>query len=503
MPHVIDGEHLDIATVVDVARNGADAVLSAEAHEKIAACRGILDEKLAKQELMYGVTTGIGELCDVVLSPDQTRDFQKYLIYSHAAGYGEPALIEDVRAAMISRVNVLSKGHSGLRPVVVETMLEMLRKGVTPVMCRRGSVGASGDLSPMAQMALVIMGEGEAFYQGERMPGNQAMEKAGIPVITFEARDGLACINGSNVSTGIGALLLADARRFYETAELAAAMSFEGLRANLTCCDERLHMARGYAGAVKTAKELRRLCEGSEILKSPARKVQDAYAIRSTPQVIGSAWDALGWSESMITTELNGVGDNPVFFHDDGGTVIPGANFQGTPIAFALELTGTAITTVAVMSERRLNRLLNPALSEGLPAYLTKGAGMFSGLMLTQYTAGSLVCESRILAAPAATGSIPAAADQEDFVSMAMTTTLKTRKLLRHCEAVLGIELLNAAQALDFRRPVAPSPLVQKAWDLIREHVEPLEEDRPLYDDINAMAELVRSGELLAVTRNA
>lgn len=500
MPHVIDGEHLDIATVVDVARNGADAVLAPAARERIASCRTILDEKLETGELMYGVNTGIGELCDVVLTVDQLRDFQKYLVYSHAAGYGEPAPEEDVRAAMISRVNVLSKGHSGLRPVVVETMLEMIAKGVTPVMYRRGSVGASGDLSPMAQVALVIMGEGEAFYQGERLPGSEAMEKAGIAPIVFEARDGLACINGSNVSTGMGALLLSDARRFYRTAELAAAMSFEGLRANMTCCDERLHRARGYAGAVRCAAELRRLCEGSELLKSPARKVQDAYAIRSTPQVVGSAWDALGWAEGMVTTELNGVGDNPLFFHDDGGTVIPGANFQGTPIAFALELTGTAITTVATISERRTNRLLNPALSEGLPAFLTKGAGMFSGLMLTQYTAGSLVCESRILAAPAATGSIPAAADQEDFVSMAMTTALKTRKLLRHCEAVLGIEMLCAAQALEFRRPTRPSPLVEKAWGVIREVVEPLEEDRPLCDDVNAMADLVRAGDLLTAT---
>jgi histidine ammonia-lyase len=497
MPHVIDGEHLDIATLVDVARNGADAELSPVGLERIIACRAILDRKLENGDLMYGVTTGIGELCDVVLTKDQTRDFQRYLVYSHAAGYGKPALIEDVRAAMISRVNVLSKGYSGVRPIVPETMLEMLRKGVTPVMCRRGSVGASGDLSPMAQMALVLIGEGEAFYEGERMPGAEAMKRAGVPTIVFEARDGLACINGSNVCTGMGALMINDAHRFYRTAELAAALSFEGLKANITCCDERLHKARGYAGAVRTASELRRLCDGSDLLKTPARKVQDAYSIRSTPQIIGSAWDALEWSEKMILTELNGVGDNPLFFEDDGGTVIPGANFQGTPIAFALEMTGIAVTTVATMAERRTNRLLNPALSEGLPAFLTKGAGMFSGLMLTQYTAGSLICESRILAAPAATGSIPAAADQEDFVSMSMTTALKTRKILRHCEAVLGIELLCAAQALEFRRPEKPGALTQKAWDKIREHVEPLEEDRPLNHDVNAMAELVRSGDLL------
>jgi histidine ammonia-lyase len=347
-------------------------------------------------------------------------------------------------------------------------------------------------------MALVLIGEGEAFFEGERLPGAEAMARAGVDTLVFEARDGLATINGSNLSTGIGALLLADARRFYETAELAAAMSFDALRANLTCCDDRIHRARGYDGAMRTAARLRELLAGSELVAKPARKVQDAYAIRSTPQVLGSAWDAHAWSERMVLTELNGVGDNPLFFDDDGGTVLPGANFQGTPIAFAIELLGIAVTTVAAMSERRANRLLNPALSHGLPAFLTKGAGMFSGLMLTQYTAGALVCESRILAHPAATGSIPAAADQEDFVSMAMTTVLKTKQILRHAEAVLGIELMCAAQGLEFRRPEKPSPAVQAAWDRIREVVPKLEEDRPLHDDVNRMADLVRSGALLA-----
>ena len=493
----IEGRNLEIEDVVKVARYNEQIEIPEEAMERVKKCRDIVERKIEERAVMYGVTTGIGELSEIVLSPAEVEKFQRYLIYSHAAGYGDPVAIPDVRAAILSRINVLLHGHSGCRPIVVKTLVEMLNKGVTPVMCQKGSVGASGDLSPMAQMALVLIGEGEAFYKGKRMSGKEAMEAAGIPTIIFKARDGLSVINGSNVITGIGSLEIYDAERWLKTQEIAAAMTLEALNANMLAYDERIHKARGYPGAVASAENIRRLVKDSELLRQKGKRVQDAYSLRSTPQVVGSAKDAFQFAKKMFNIELSGVGDNPIFFEDDGGTVITGANFQGTPLAFGLELLGTAVTTVCALSERRTNRLMNPHLSMGLPAFLTKGAGMFSGLMLSQYTAGSLVCENRVLSHPAATGSIPAAADQEDFVSMGMTTAIKTRQILENANAVVAIELMAGAQALDFRKPLKPGKGVQVTYDIVRKYVEHLEEDRPVYDDINRLTAVVKSGEIL------
>ncbi len=496
MSIVLDGRNLTIEKVVQVARANEPVVLAPEAKERIKKCRALLEEKIGKNEIMYGVNTGIGELANVVLTQDQLEKYQRFLIYSHAAGYGKPMAEEIVRAAILSRINCHCHGHSGLRLVVVETLAELLNKGVTPVMCEKGSVGACGDLSPMAQMALVPMGEGEAFFKGERLNGAEALKRAGIKPIVLRARDGLSMINGSNVITGMGALAVHDVGRWLKMSEIAAAMTLEVLNANMKAYDERLHKTRGYPGALESAENIRRLTDGSELLARPGKKVQDAYSLRSTPQVVGAARDALKWARYMMEIELNGAADNPVFFPDEK-LVLTGANFQGVPMAFALELLGVAVTTVAVLSERRHNRLMNPHLSAGLPAFLTKGAGMFSGLMLTQYTAGALVCENRILAHPAATGSIPAAADQEDFVSMGMTTAHKTRQIIDNAQAVLAIELIAGAQALDFRKPVKPSAALQAAYQVIRKHVAFLEEDRPLFDDINRLKEVVQSGEIL------
>ncbi|MBC7364662.1 MAG: histidine ammonia-lyase [Candidatus Aminicenantes bacterium] len=496
MSIVVDG-HLTVEQVVKVARENEKVELHPEAVERIKKCRALLEDKITKNEIMYGVNTGIGELANVVLTPEQVERFQKYIIYSHAAGYGEPFPVEVVRAAMLSRISCHSHGHSGLRLEVVELLKEMLNRGVTPVVCQKGSVGACGDLSPMSQIALVLMGEGEAFYQGERLPGRVALERAGLKPIVFQARDGLATINGSNVITGLGALEVYDAKLWIKNSEIVAAMTLEALNANMKAYDERVHTVRGYPGAIISAENIRRITEGSELLKQPGKKVQDAYTLRSTPQVVGAARDAWQWAKYMIEVELNGAADNPIFFPEDD-EVLTGANFQGVPQAFALELLGTAVTTVCVLSERRLNRLMNPHLSVGLPAFLTRGAGMFSGLMLTQYTAGALVCENRVLCTPAAVGSIPAAADQEDFVSMGMTTALKTRQILDNAQAILGIEFIAAAQALDFRKPLKPSPAVQAAYEVIRKYVPFLEEDRPLYPDINKMKEVVQSGEIVA-----
>jgi len=497
---ILDGHSLTIEDVAAIARDRHAVDLHTDATKRINKCRDLLERKIRARAIMYGVNTGIGELAEVVLTSEQVEQYQKYLLYSHAAGCGEPSTEENVRAAMLSRLNTHCWGHSGIRLEIVRTQVEMLNRGVTPVVCQKGSVGACGDLSPMAQMALTLMGEGEVFYKGARMPAREGMAEAGIPLIVFRERDGLASINGSNFISGMGCLELFDAERWLRTQEIALAMTLEALNANMQAYDPHIHLVRGYPGAQECAENLRRLTEGSELLKLPGKKVQDAYSLRSCPQVIGAAREAFKWIRYMLEIELNHAADNPTFFPDEE-LVLTGANFQGTPMAFALELLGMSITTVAALSERRLNRLMNPHLSMGLPPFLTKGAGMFSGLMLSQYTAGALVCENRVLSTPAATGSIPAAADQEDFVSMGMTTAIKTRQIIENAWHVIAIELMAAAQAFDFRFPVKPSPATQAAYEVIRSHVTKLEEDRPLYDDINRLASVAKEGEILQAVK--
>ncbi len=403
---------------------------------------------------------------------------------------------------MAGRINVHAHGNSGCRPEITLTLVEMLNKGVTPVVCQKGSVGACGDLAPMAQIALLLMGEGEAFYQGERLPGRAAMERAGIPIPGLQARDGLAAINGSNLLTAMSALQLYDMKRWLKQAEIACAMTLEALLANMKPYDVRLHQLRGFPGAMRSAQAIMKCIEGTDLVTGKIKtKVQDAYSMRSTPQVIGAAHDALAYARSQVEIELNGVGDNPIFLPEDELT-LTGANFQGSPVSLPMDMAGAAITMVCVLSERRLNRLTNPALSVGLPAFLTKGAGMFSGMMLSQYTADMLIVEQRILSAPASIRSIPAAADQEDFVSMGMNTALKNGQILDNAYGVLGIEFMAAAQALDFRSHT-PGRGVEAAREVIRKHVAHLDEDRPLYPDHIAMKELVQSGEILEAVEQA
>ncbi|HXX15464.1 MAG TPA: aromatic amino acid ammonia-lyase [Candidatus Eremiobacteraceae bacterium] len=496
MTQVLDGHSLRVEDVVRSARNREPVRLHEHAIARINKCRGLLERKIKTREIMYGVNTGIGELSEVVLTPEQVEKYQRFLLYSHAAGCGDPCAEEDVRAAMLARLNTHCWGHSGIRHEVVQTQVEMLNRGVTPVVCQKGSVGACGDLSPMAQMAITLMGEGEVFYQGRRMGAKQGFDEAGIPTIVFRERDGLASINGSSFITGMGCLQLYDAERWLKTQEVALAMTLEALNANMNAYDPRIHLVRGYPGAQQCAENIRGLTEGSELLKRPGKKVQDAYSLRSSPQVIGAAKDAFQWTRYMLEIELNHAADNPTFFPDED-LVLTGANFQGTPMALGLELLGVSVATVSVLSERRLNRLMNPHLSMGLPAFLTKGAGMFSGLMLSQYTAGALIAESRVLSHPATTGSIPAAADQEDFVSMGMTTAIKTRQIIENAWYVVAIELMAAAQAFDFRSPLKPSPATHAAYEVVRTYLKKLEEDRPLHGDINTLARIAKEGKIL------
>lgn len=496
MSIVLDGSSLTIEKLVRIARDGEQVTLDAAAIERIRACRAMLEDKLAAHETMYGVNTGIGEFSEVVLTDEQVEQFQRYLIYNHAAGIGDPAPVESVRAAIAGRINVHAHGHSGPRLEIPLTLLEMLNRGVTPVVCQKGSVGASGDLAPMSQVALLLLGEGEAWFEGERLSGRVAMDRAGIPIPGLMARDGLATINGSNLLTAMSALQLYDIDRLLRQAEITAAMSLEALLANLTPYDHRLHELRGFPGSIRSARSILACIAGSDLATGKVKtKVQDAYSMRSTPQVLGAAHDAVAFAWRQVETELNGVCDNPIFLPEDGLT-LTGANFQGTPVSLPMDMVGIAVTMVCVLSERRLNRLTNPALSMGLPAFLTKGAGMFSGMMLSQYTADSLITEQRILSAPASILSIPAAADQEDFVSMGMNTAIKTGQILGNAYGVLGIETMAAAQALDFRDFTFGAG-VQAAHDAVRRHVAHLDVDRPLHVDHTAMAELVRSGEIV------
>jgi histidine ammonia-lyase len=496
MTIVIDGSNLTIEKVVQVARHNEEIKLHPDALKRIKKCRDVLEKKIKAKEIMYGVNTGIGEFSEVVLTGDQIKQFQKYLVYNHAAGIGDPAPIEYVRGAMLARVNVHAHGQSGCRPEITQTLVEMLNKGVTPYVCQKGSVGACGDLAPMSQIALLMLGEGKAYYKGKLYSGKEAMKKAGISIPGLQARDGLSVINGCNLLTAMSAIFLHDANNFLKQAEIATAMSLEALKANMKPYTPKLHEARGFSGAIRSAKAICKLVKDGDLEKGKMKcKVQDAYSMRSTPQVIGAAHDALRWAREQVETELNGVGDNPVFFPDED-LQLSGANFQGSPMGLPMDMAGIAVTMVCILSERRMNRLNNPALSVGLPAFLTKGAGMFSGLMLSQYTADHLIVEQRILSSPASIQSIPAAADQEDFVSMAMNTAIKNFQILDNAYGILGIEFMAAAQALDFR-DYKFGKGVTKAKEVIRKHVKFLDVDRPLYPDHTKMKELVKSCEIL------
>ena len=496
MTFVIKGSGLTIEDVVNVARHNEKVELHPEAVERIHKCRAMLEKKIDAGEIMYGVNTGIGEFSEVVLNDDQVKDFQKYLVYNHAAGMGDAMPIEWVRGAMLGRINVHAHGNSGSRLEITQTLVDMLNKGVTPYVCVKGSVGACGDLAPMSQIALLMMGEGHAFYKGEFLPGKEALDRAGIPVPGLQARDGLATINGSNVLTAMSAIFIYDTNRWLKQAEIAASMSLEAMKANMRPYNPRLHEIRGFKGAIRSAASILKCVTGGDLFEGKIKcKVQDAYSMRSTPQVIGAAHDALAYARSQVEIELNGVGDNPVFFPDED-MQLSGANFQGSPVSVPMDMAGAVVTMVSVMSERRMNRLNNPALSVGLPAFLTKGAGMFSGLMLSQYTADMQIVEQRILSTPASIQSIPAAADQEDFVSMGMNTALKNFQILDNAYGILGIEFMAAAQALDFREYTFGAGTT-KAKKVVRRHVDFLDIDRPLYPDHNKMKDLVKSCEIL------
>jgi histidine ammonia-lyase len=498
-PTLIDGNSLWLEDLERIAVEGGEVGIAPEARERMLRSRAVVERAVESGQVVYGVTTGFGRLSEVAIAREKLAELQVNLIRSHACGVGAPLSREETRAITLLRANVLAKGYSGVRPEVVELLLGLLNRGVHPVIPEQGSVGASGDLAPLSHLALVLIGEGQAELGGRVMPGGEALRKVGLEPLELRAKEGLALNNGTQVQTGIGALALRAAERLADAADVAGAMSLEGLRGTPDAFHEALQRVRPHPGQIASAARLRALLAGSEIRESHRHddaRVQDAYALRCMPQVHGAFRNALGYIHSVLETEANSATDNPLIFPDEeGGLVLSGGNFHGQPVAQVLDLLAIALTDLASISERRIERLVNPDLSD-LPAFLTREPGLRSGMMLAQITAAALVSECKVLSHPASVDSIPTGASKEDHVSMGPHAARKARQTLRNAEIVIGIEIMCAAQALEFLSPLRPGIGVQRAYDLVRERIAPLEEDRVLAPDIEAAAELVRGGFL-------
>ncbi|HSJ25224.1 MAG TPA: histidine ammonia-lyase [Longimicrobiales bacterium] len=487
---------LSLEDVERIARDGAArVVLDPDSRARVRAARELVDTVVREERVVYGITTGFGALSEVVIPPHRIRELQANLIRSHAAGVGEPLGEAETRAIMLLRANVLAIGRSGVREQVIELLLECLNRGVHPEIPGRGSVGASGDLAPLSHLALVLMGEGVAIYGGERMAGGAALAAAGLTPVVLEAKEGLALNNGTQVLTGLGVLALLRAERVLETLEVAGAMSLEALRGTPDAFDPQLHQARPQRGQLTSAARLRALLAGSEIRESHRHgdpRVQDAYSLRCMPQVHGAARQALGFIREVLEVEVNSVTDNPLIFVETG-QVISGGNFHGQPVAQVLDLLSIACADLGSIAERRMARLVDPALS-GLPAFLTPDAGVNSGLMMAQIVAASLVTDLRLCAQPASVDSVPTDANKEDHVSMGVAAARKALEAAGLLETMAALELLTAAQALEFLRPLRPGRGVERAYTAVRQHVRPLQADRVLADDIRALEALVRDG---------
>lgn len=493
---IIDGNSLTIEDIINVARKYYSVELSDTAKVNIKHSRKMIDELVSSEKVQYGITTGFGKFSDVVISKKETKLLQKNLIMSHSCGIGNPLDEEVVRAMMLLRANALAKGYSGIRLSTVETLIEMLNKRVHPVVPEKGSLGASGDLAPLSHMVLVMIGEGEALYNGELLSGREAMEKAGVPVIELVEKEGLALINGTQAMTAIGALAVFDSMDLSKTADIVSAMTFEALRGIITAFDSKINMIRPHRGQSKTAGNMIKITEGSGLITCQGDlKVQDAYTLRCIPQIHGAGKDALEYVKGVIETEINSVTDNPLIFTEEN-QIISGGNFHGQPIALAMDFLGIALSEYANVSERRLERLVNYQLND-LPPFLTEQGGLNSGFMIAQYSAASLVSENKVLAHPASVDSIPSSANQEDHVSMGTTGARKAREILKNVQRVLAIEMLAAAQALEFRDEGVRGRGVDAVYRLVRQHVAPLKEDRIMYKDINKCLELITSGKIV------
>jgi histidine ammonia-lyase len=506
----INGNDLTLEAVREVAQinERRPVLLSADAREAVDRARAVVDEIVAGNKLAYAITTGVGKLSDVRIVGEQIRELQVNLVRSHAAGVGEPLSVAETRAMMLLRANSLAKGYSGVRGAVIDTLCEMLNRGVTPFVPSQGSVGASGDLAPLAHLALALIGEGECIdAAGGRIPSGDALKRAQVKPLALEAKESISLINGTQGMLAVGTLALLAAEILVDSADVLGGLCCDALKGTDTAFDERIHKARPHNGQMKTAANLRRMLEGSQIRESHREcgRVQDAYSLRCIPQVHGAVRDTLAHCREVFEIEANSAVDNPLVFVTDvknlKGDVISGGNFHGEPLAFALDFLGIALSALAGISERRIERLVNPALSEGLPPFLAQGAGLNSGFMLPQVTAAALVSENKVLAHPASVDSITTSGNKEDFVSMGMTAANKLKRIVENTRNVLAIEAMAVAQAIDFLAPLKTSKRGQAAHAAIRSVCPTMEKDRVMYKDFARIAELIASGKIAEVVR--
>ncbi len=495
-------EPLTLEAIAQVARAARPVVVGAGARDRIGRARAVIDRIAAGgagSPAVYGVNTGFGALAEVRISPGEIQALQRNLVRSHAAGVGEPLPTDAVRAMILLRAAVLCAGHSGARLEIAELLLAMLARGVHPIIPSRGSVGASGDLAPLAHLALVLIGEGEAEVEGRRMPGDEAMRRAGLEPVTLAAKEGLTLLNGTQLMTAVGALAVLDAEETCRVADVAGAMSLEAYKGTPRAFDPRIHAARPHPGQAESARLLARLLAASEIVEShrDCGKVQDPYSLRCMPQVHGATRDTLAYARAVLEREAASATDNPLVFVDEGD-IVSGGNFHGQPVSLALDFAAIAIAELANISERRVEQLVNPHLSSGLPPFLAPSSGLHSGFMMAQVTAAALVSENKILCHPATVDSIPSSAGREDHVSMGAHASLKLARVHDQVRTVLAIELLCAAQGLDLRLPVRPGPGLRAAHAVLREVVPPMMVDRPISPDIAAVRRLIDDGSLVA-----
>jgi histidine ammonia-lyase len=496
----VDGNSLTLPDVVRVARERTTVRLDDQARIRMQRVRDVVDRKLASGEAVYGVNTGFGKLSEVAIPPDRLAELQVNLVRSHAAGVGPLLPEEEVRAMMLLRANVLAKGHSGVRPELAELLLAMLNAGLFPPIPEQGSVGASGDLAPLSHLALSLLGEGDLFAGQRRGEAATLLAERGLKPVELGPKEGVALVNGTQAHTAVAALALADAHVLWDTAHVAGAASLEALMGTPVAFDERIHQARGQEGQMRSAALLRRLLAGSEIRESHRvgdLRVQDAYALRCMPQVHGPVLDLLRFADDVVGRELNAATDNPLVFED--GALLSGGNFHGQAVAMILDILAIGMTNLAVIAERRIDRLVHPDLNQGLPPFLTQDAGVSSGYMIAQVTAAALASECKVLSHPASVDSIPTDGNKEDVVPMAMGAAWKLRRVIQNVRHVLAIELLCASQGLDFRRPLRSSAPVERAHTLVRELVPPMVRDRPVSPDILLVAGAIGEGRFAGI----
>ncbi len=494
---LLNGANLTRRDFYDVVLKGRRVALAPRARRAMMKSRAVVERMIAEKRVVYGVTTGVGSLSTERIEPQQVRELQLNLIRSHACGVGEPLDAEETRGLLLLRANTLARGLSGVRPVLVELLCDFLNGGVHPIVPARGSVGASGDLAPLAHVALALVGESEVVYRGKRLPSSAALKSIRRKPLRPEAKEGLALVNGTQAMLAVGLLALRRAEILVDTADVAGALSLDALRGSPAAFDERLHRARPHPGQLVTARHLARLNAGSTIRESHRKcpRVQDAYSLRCMPQVHGAVRDALAYASRVFEIEMNSATDNPLVF---AGEVVSGGNFHGQPLATALDLMAIALTQLGAIAERRIDRMVNPLTSE-LPPFLAAAPGLQSGFMMAQVTAAALASESKVLAHPASVDSIPTSGNKEDFVSMGMTAALKLRPILANVTTILGIELVVAAQALDWLAPLKTGRLARRAQRLVRRVAPRLTVDRPLHEEISHVAKLVARGDFAQI----